>query len=632
MRPGRSLLLAPLVLLALLGAQAPAGAATASDEMRACAALGPKRPGNPADVAMGDRIASRFRAAGLETSLESFHMPVWQFGTSTMRIAAGPGAGTAFRVESFAYSGVGDVRGGVVDAGSGGPSDYAGKDVKGKVVIVSRSETFHRTVQVEEAAARGAVAMVLVSGSPDNLIQTGAVRWAQRPPAPIPAITIGADDGARLRDRVGEGGVTVAIAARGERVDRVGRNVVGIRRGTTYPDRYVVVAGHYDSWYAGAFDNCTAVGSLLRLAEQSRTFAPKYTTIYIGWDAEEPGLVGSYAWLHRHPELIPKIAVNINLEETASATFVDGDATALPSLSLTSGTGAPALTASLAVSAATTLFTPVIAPIGIYRGLSGGIIATDLEGFYGAGVQGVSTAALSGYYHTTEDTADKVNTTDLERVTTFLDALVRNVQDVPPPALLVREVPTLELSAPQKAAPGAAVPIDLRLTGTDGRPIGGASPLMLADQNDNWAVAEGRAKDLGGGRYRWTLPAGTTDADLTRLRATVNAPDYLAVAQGTIDQRDSGLLPPAAVCRSRRVIRLHVPRRLSGGRRVVSLRHRTSAGKLRIVGRGPRRYTLRLDLRGVRKGAVTVRLTARTSRGGTIRQTRTYRPCTAGRG
>lgn len=320
----------------------------------------------------------------------------------------------------------------------------------------------------------------------------------------------------------------------------------------------------------------------------------------------------------------------MNLEETASATFLGATPTALPSLSLTAGTGAPALTASLAVSAATTAFVPVIAPIGAYRGLSGGIIATDLEGFYGAGVQGVSTASLSGYYHTTEDTADKVNTNDLERVTTFLDALVRNVQEVPPAGLLVREVPTLELSAPKTADAGAAVPIDLTLTGTDGRPITGASPLVLADQRDNWAVAEGRAKDLGGGHYRWTVPAGATDADLTRIRATVNAQDYLAVGQGTIDQRGSGLLAPAAACRSRRVIRLHVPRRLSGGRRVVALRSRTTRGRLRVLRRTGSRYVLRLDLRGVGRGTVTVRLTARTSRGGTIRQTRTYRPCTAG--
>lgn len=289
MRPGRRLLLAPLLLAALLAGAPAARAGTATDDMVACAALGPKRPGNPADVTMGDRIAARFRAAGLQTSLESFHLPVWEPGSSTLRVAAGPGAGTAFPVESFAYSGTGDARGTLVDAGNGGPSDYAGKDVRGRVVVVARSETYHRTVQVEEAAARGAVAMVLVSGSPSNLIQTGAVRWAQRPPAPIPALTIGADDGARLRDRMKEGDVQVAISAGGQRVDRVGRNVVGVRRGTTYPDRYVVVAGHYDSWYAGAFDNCTAVGSLLRLADQSRTFDPRYTTIYVGWDAEEPG-------------------------------------------------------------------------------------------------------------------------------------------------------------------------------------------------------------------------------------------------------------------------------------------------------------------------------------------------------
>ncbi len=79
------------------------------------------------------------------------------------------------------------------------------------------------------------------------------------------------------------------------------RNIIGIRKGTTHPDRYIVVAGHYDSWYAGANDNCTAVGTLLSIVEANKDVAPAYTMIYIGWDAEEPGLVGSYEWIRPPP-------------------------------------------------------------------------------------------------------------------------------------------------------------------------------------------------------------------------------------------------------------------------------------------------------------------------------------------
>ena len=43
--------------------------------------------------------------------------------------------------------------------------------------------------------------------------------------------------------------------------------------------------------------------------------------VYIGWGAEEPGLVGSYSWIRRHQDLVRKTVVNVNLEETATAFF-----------------------------------------------------------------------------------------------------------------------------------------------------------------------------------------------------------------------------------------------------------------------------------------------------------------------
>ena len=69
-----------VVFAALMAAALPASVAragVATDEMTRCAELGPKRPGNAADRTMGARVANRFRAAGLETSYERFHMPLF---------------------------------------------------------------------------------------------------------------------------------------------------------------------------------------------------------------------------------------------------------------------------------------------------------------------------------------------------------------------------------------------------------------------------------------------------------------------------------------------------------------------------------------------------------------------------
>lgn len=597
-----------------------ASAGIATDAMVQCAALGPKHPGSATDRQMGDRLIEAFRADGLEVHAEPFHMPVWEPGATTMSIASGPGTGTAYTTEPFAYSGVGHVQAEVVDLTGGAESDYDGVDVKGKVVMVNRSDTYHRTVQIESAIRHGAAAMLLVAGSPNNLIQTGSVRWGQRPPSPIPAVTIGQADGAALRAQMEGGAVTLALDVAGERVDKVARNIVGFRKGTTHPDKYVVVAGHYDSWYAGAFDNCTAVGSLLHITGALKATAPAYSTYYIGWDAEEPGLVGSYDWISRHQDLIGDVVLNVNLEETASALFYNGEKLDTPSVQLAGTTSSPTLLATAEATAGSNLFTPVIGPMAALRGLSGGIIPTDIEGFYAQGVQGLTTAGLSPYYHTVDDTQDKINTTDLERISDFLADLVANVQPLPPEALALREVPIVKVTAPKSAAAGAAVPVEIAITDIDGSPVTGADVVVLADQRHNWAVAEGHAKELGEGRYSYTVPAGATDAFVTRLRATVNASTYLANGFAKVDQRKGGLLKAGTVCRKARVMRLPVS---GSGLTGLTARGRKGRVKVRRTAKG---YVVLADLRKVTSGLFKLQLTGTTA-GGERRQKRIYRAC-----
>src|SRR5690349_15523781 len=113
--------------VALIGATVPAGAGAAAagvatKEMTDCAALGPKHPGSAADVAQGNRIIDRFKAAGLQTSAEAFRMPVWEEGRVTVR-GVGPGA-PAPPAESFAYGGTGDVTAEVIDLGNAAAGDF----------------------------------------------------------------------------------------------------------------------------------------------------------------------------------------------------------------------------------------------------------------------------------------------------------------------------------------------------------------------------------------------------------------------------------------------------------------------------------------------------------------------------
>jgi len=100
-------------------------------------------------------------------------------------------------------------------------------------------------------------------------------------------------------------------------------NVVAVLPGTTYPDEYIVLGGHFDSFDGGTggVDDGSGVSpgmEALRLIAAAGG-APKRSIAMVLFAAEENGLVGSQAWLRDHPELQDKIVAMINRDGSPSA-------------------------------------------------------------------------------------------------------------------------------------------------------------------------------------------------------------------------------------------------------------------------------------------------------------------------
>jgi aminopeptidase YwaD len=590
------------VALALPSSVAQADTAdVAYDEMRACAQLGAKPPGSTAGRAQARRIAREFRANGFTVSREDFHVPL--FREKGTRLVA---AGKDVPAEAFAYGGTGRVEAEVVDVGVGRPADYAGKDVKGKIVMVSRDEAFHRTAQLTQVINRGGAAMLYVSGSPGNLVQEGTVRFAQSEPASIPAVSVGGETGAKLRAALAGGSLEVALEVDASREDAVARNVIGVRRGTTHPDKVIVVGAHYDSWHAGAIDNCTGVGSLLSVADAVRGVPLAYTVVLAGWDAEEVGLTGSYDWVARHRDRLGDVVANINLEMTAAEAGA-------PALRF--GTSGAKMTALVKQAAAANGYVAADLPATVVRQISGGILPTDIQPFYSAGIQGFSTFTSTPYYHTPQDTPERVDPASLRRVSAYLrDALIA-LQGAAPSELAVREVPSVRVRAPKRADAGAEIAVDVELRDPAGAPVAGAPVRVLVNQNDHWARHEGAATDLGGGRYRYTIPAGATDAGTTAITATSDTPAFIAEGYARVEQSGGVLKRRPAPCSNARQFAEPV-----AGRDVEAS---VSAGRVRVVaGR-----TVAVDARAAGRNPVVLRVRARTSDGRTVAQSREYRVC-----
>jgi N-acetylated-alpha-linked acidic dipeptidase len=91
-------------------------------------------------------------------------------------------------------------------------------------------------------------------------------------------------------------------------------NVIAVLKGSEYPDQWVIRGNHHDAWVHGAAD---PVSGMVALMEEARVVGmlakqgqrPKRTLVYCGWDAEEPGLIGSTEWVEDHLEELREKAV-----------------------------------------------------------------------------------------------------------------------------------------------------------------------------------------------------------------------------------------------------------------------------------------------------------------------------------
>jgi N-acetylated-alpha-linked acidic dipeptidase len=97
-------------------------------------------------------------------------------------------------------------------------------------------------------------------------------------------------------------------------------NVVARLAGSTYPDEWVVRGNHHDAWVNGAQDPVSGMAPELEEARAlgelvKQGWRPKRTIVYIAWDGEEQGLLGSTEWVEHHDEELRfKAAVYINTD------------------------------------------------------------------------------------------------------------------------------------------------------------------------------------------------------------------------------------------------------------------------------------------------------------------------------
>jgi N-acetylated-alpha-linked acidic dipeptidase len=96
-------------------------------------------------------------------------------------------------------------------------------------------------------------------------------------------------------------------------------NVIAKLHGAS-DDEWVVLGNHHDAWVFGAVDPGSGTAAMLEtaraLGELARSgWKPRRTIVICAWDGEEPGLLGSTAWVETHrAELQAKAVAYINTD------------------------------------------------------------------------------------------------------------------------------------------------------------------------------------------------------------------------------------------------------------------------------------------------------------------------------
>ena len=121
---------------------------------------------------------------------------------------------------------------------------------------------------------------------------------------------------------IGPGPIKVHLQLKFDWGLRRAYNPVAKLKGSVYPDEWIMRGNHHDGWAQGAADPISGMVSLMEearaISELVKTgWQPKRTLVYAGWDAEEPGLLGSTEWVEYHlDEIQEKMVVYINTDGT----------------------------------------------------------------------------------------------------------------------------------------------------------------------------------------------------------------------------------------------------------------------------------------------------------------------------
>jgi N-acetylated-alpha-linked acidic dipeptidase len=135
-----------------------------------------------------------------------------------------------------------------------------------------------------------------------------------------------------LTYHIGPGPAKVRMTLQMEYGQRRLVNVAGKITGGEFPDEWIIVGSHRDAWTFGALDSVSGHVSMMSVARAmgemvKAGWKPRRTIIFLSWDGEEQGLLGSTEWVEDlAADLKAHAAVYVNRDAGAGGLNFSGSA------------------------------------------------------------------------------------------------------------------------------------------------------------------------------------------------------------------------------------------------------------------------------------------------------------------
>lgn len=278
--------------------------------------------GSPAEREAMDYVAATLRSFDIEVEEYEHDGYVSKPVSAKLQVTEPESYAVECITHSFAASAILD--GELVAVGRGTSADYAGRDVAGKIVLIEGLAAPQPVTTAEGAGAAGAV--FINDSNFHQMIVTPV--WGTPTPDTvgripnIPVVSVRRQDGDKLIALCTAGAPRVHLETTVDTYWARLPVVVGTFHGAEEPDRFVMLAGHIDSWFHGAIDNAAANATTLecmRILSSHKDRLKRGFRVVI-WSGHSHGRYAGSTWYADNfwEELYDKCVAYVNVDSTGA--------------------------------------------------------------------------------------------------------------------------------------------------------------------------------------------------------------------------------------------------------------------------------------------------------------------------